>query len=109
MRVARDFLLSWEKAMRFALAIIIGTMISTAAFCEERVQSTGNVDWDKSLTTYDVDKTSFYDFGLPDDNQVSAPSYSNLNDAPPAYPFGNSVKLENGVSCTRNGITISCK
>ena len=69
----------------------------------------GKVDWDKSLTTYDIDKTNFYDFGLPDDNQVSPPAYSNQNDAPPAYPFGNSVKLGNGVSCNRDGVTVSCK
>lgn len=95
--------------MRFTLAIIVGTMISAAAFCEEPVQSADKVDWDKSLTTYDVDKTNFYDFGLPDDNQVSAPAYSNSTEAPPAYPFGNAVKFGNGVSCTRDGVAISCK
>ena len=104
--------------MRFVLAIVIGTMISASAFSEECKnpndcpkggQSTGKVDWDKNLATYDIGNTNFYDFGLPGDNQVSAPTYSNLNDAPSAYPFGNSMKLGNGVSCTRDGVTVSCK
>lgn len=104
--------------MRFALAIIIGTMISVSAFseecrnpnnCSKGGQSTGEAAWDKNLTTYDIGNASFYDFGLPDDNQVSPPTYSDSNAAPPAYPFGNSVKLRNGVSCARDGVTVSCK
>ena len=104
--------------MRFVLAIVIGTMISAPAFSEECKNlndcpksdpSTGKVDWDKNLTTYENGNPSFYDFGRPSDNQVSAPAYSNSDSAPPAYPFGNSVKLGNGVSCTRDGVTVSCK
>lgn len=95
--------------MRFVLAIVIGTMISAPAFSQERAQSNGKVDWDKNLSTYDIDNAKFYDFGLPDNNQVSAPTYSDTNSTPPAYPFGNSVKLGNGVSCTRDGVTVSCK
>lgn len=95
--------------MRFVLAIVIGTIISATAFSQERAQSTGKVDWDKNLSTYDIGNTNFYDFGLPDDNQVNAPTYSNTDSAPPAYPFGNSVKLGNGVSCTREGVTVNCK
>lgn len=104
--------------MRFVMAVVTGMVISASAFsqecknssdCPKGNQSSDAMNWDKKLTTYDVDNSNFYDFGLPDDNQVSAPTYSNSNDAPPAYPFGNSVKLGNGVSCTRDGVTVNCK
>lgn len=103
--------------MRFVLAIMIGVIISPSAFCQEcknpsdcpqSNQSNDAINWDKKLTTYDVGNTSFYDYGLHDD-KVSPPTYSNLNEAPPTYPFGNAVKLGNGVSCIRDGVTISCK
>lgn len=95
--------------MRFALAIFISVTISAAAFSQEQELSNSKVDWDKTLNTYDVGNTNFYDFGLADDNQVSPPAYSDSNAAPPAYPFGNSVKMGNGVSCIRDGVAISCK
>ena len=95
--------------MRFVLAMLIGMTISAAAFSQERDPSNGKVDWDKKLNTYDAGSANSHGFGLPDDNQVRAPAYSDSNAAPPAYPFGNSVKLKNGVSCTRDGVAISCK
>jgi hypothetical protein len=44
---------------------------------------------------------------MGEEHPVAAPTYT--NDAPPAYPLGNTVKLQNGATCRRDGVAISCQ
>lgn len=93
----------------FFVSFILAGAISTALAEDCKTGGAGcpntQIDW--KLKTYDIGEGGYYDYGMEENHPVAAPSYS--NDAPPAYPLGNTVKLQNGATCRRDGVAISCQ
>jgi hypothetical protein len=88
--------------------ILAGAMSSAPAEdCKPGGTGCPNAQIDWKLKTYDIGEGGYYDYGTEEEHPVAAPTYS--NDAPPAYPLGNTVKLQNGATCRRDGVAISCQ